>query len=127
MPGYETLCILHPELLEARVKELGSWMQKIVESANGTVGKVDQWGLRDLAYDIKKQRRGHYVRLEYEASAEAVRELERNLRISDDVLRFLSVAQEPQVQAAEPQTPTASAPTQSTPAPSVEETTEEQQ
>ncbi len=91
MPSYETLCILHPELPETRIKELTAWMQKILEGAQGTVLRVDEWGMRDLGFRLKKQRRGYYVRIEHDASPLALKELERNLRLSEDVLRFLSV------------------------------------
>src|SRR4030095_13106475 len=91
MPSYETLCVFHPELPEARVKELTAWMQKIVENGQGAVLKVEEWGMRDLAYRLKKQSRGHYVRLEYDSQPAALKELERNLRLNENVLRFLSV------------------------------------
>ena len=97
MPSYETLCIFHPELPEARVKELSAWMQKIVEGANGTNVLIDDWGMRDLAHLIRKQRRGYYIRLEYEAPGPTVKELERNLRINENVLRFLSTVRPPVV------------------------------
>jgi len=112
MPSYETLCIFHPELPEARVKELSAWMQKIVEGASGTVIRADEWGMRDLAHLIKKQRRGYYILLEYDAPGATVKELERNLRINENVLRFLStvrkpVAAEPSVQPSSPPAPPA--------------------
>jgi small subunit ribosomal protein S6 len=91
MPSYETLCIFHPELPDTRVKELTTWMHTIVENGQGKVLKVEPWGMRDLAYRIKKQRRGYYVRLEYDSEPAALNELERNLRLNEDVLRFLSV------------------------------------
>jgi small subunit ribosomal protein S6 len=91
MPRYETLCILHPELAETRIKELTAWMQKILEGAQGTVLRVDEWGMRDLGFRLKKQRRGYYVHIEHESSPLALKELERNLRLNEDVLRFLSV------------------------------------
>jgi len=91
MPRYETLCILHPELPETRIKELTVWMQKILEGAQGTVLRVDEWGMRDLGFRLKKQRRGYYVYIEHESSPLALKELERNLRLNEDVLRFLSV------------------------------------
>ena len=114
MPSYETLCILHPELPEARMKEMTAWMQKILEGTNGTVSRVDEWGLRDLSYHIKKQRRGYYVRLEYDAPAAALRELERNLRINEHILRFLSVVRTPSAVAPRP-TPSPPAPTSASP------------
>lgn len=91
MRQYETLCALHPELPETRTEELVAWMQKIIEGMKGQVRQVDKWGVRDLSYRIRKQRRGYYVRLEYEAEPQALSELERNLRLSEDVLRFMSV------------------------------------
>lgn len=91
MPSYETLCIFHPELPDTRVKELTAWMQKIVENGQGNVLQTEDWGMRDLTYRIKKQKRGYYVRLEYDSAPAALKELERNLRLNEDVLRFLSV------------------------------------
>ena len=90
MPIYETLCVLHPELPETRVKEIIAWMQKIIEGAQGSVLQMDQWGMRDLAFRAKKQRRGYYLRVECDAQPTMLKELERNLRLSEDVLRFMS-------------------------------------
>lgn len=114
MPSYETLCILHPELPETRIKELTTWMQKILEGAQGSVTQVEEWGMRDLGFRLKKQRRGHYVRIEHESSPLALKELERNLRLNEDVLRFLSVrasAHTP-VQAPAPSPATSATPTE---------------
>ena len=94
MPIYETLTILHPELPEARVKETIAWMQQIVEGGQGNMLQVDEWGMRNLAYKIQKHRRGYYVRLEYEAAPAALQELERNFRLSEDVIRFLSIVRD---------------------------------
>jgi len=109
MPMYETLCILHPELPDARVKELSAWMQKILEGAKSTTVHVDEWGMRDLTYLLRKQRRGYYVRLEYEAPPAALKELERNLRINEHVLRYFSTVYTAPP-APPPSTPSASAP-----------------
>jgi small subunit ribosomal protein S6 len=103
MPSYETLCIFHPELPETRVKELAAWMQKLVENGQGNVLKVEEWGMRDLTYRIKKQRRGYYVRLEYDSAPAALKELERNLRLNENVLRFLSVVRGVPAPVAQPQ------------------------
>jgi small subunit ribosomal protein S6 len=122
MPSYETLCIFHPELPEARVKELSAWMQKIVEGASGIEIRADEWGMRDLAHLIKKQRRGYYIRLEYDAPGATVKELERNLRINENVLRFLTTVRKPV--AAEPSVQPSSTP--APPAAPQEETSPEQ-
>jgi small subunit ribosomal protein S6 len=94
MPIYETLTILHPELPETRIKEICTWMQGIVENVQGKILQVDEWGMRNLAYRIRKQKRGYYVRLEYDAPPPALKELERNFRLSEDVMRFLSIVRD---------------------------------
>ncbi len=92
MPIYETVCILHPELSEVRVKDVIEGMQKTLEQSQASLLQVEEWGLRNLAYDIQKQRRGYYVRLEYDSPPQAVKDFERGLRLSEDTMRFLSVA-----------------------------------
>lgn len=113
MPIYETLTILHSELSEARVKEVLAWAQQILESSQGNMLQVDEWGMRNLAYKIQKQGRGYYVRLEYEAAPAALQELERNFRLSEDVIRFLSIVRDAPSEkrpAVQPQAPAAQAP-----------------
>jgi len=102
MPSYETLCIFHPELPEARVKELTAWTQKVLQGAQGAITRVEEWGMRDLGFRIKKQRRGYYIRIDHDSSPLALKELERNLRLNEDVLRFLSVRATPSVPAQVP-------------------------
>jgi len=87
---YETLFIVHPEQ-GGKVKEFIDRFKKIIEGLDGTVSQVDEWGLRDLAYRIQKQVKGNYVLVQYQSSARAVEELERNMKLSDGVLRFLTV------------------------------------
>ncbi|MBI4518203.1 MAG: 30S ribosomal protein S6 [Deltaproteobacteria bacterium] len=91
MQQYETLFVLHPEVPEAQVRETIERAKRLLEGMGGSVGQVHEWGLRDLAYPIQKQRRGYYVVIEYGAGGEAVRELERTLKIADEVMRFVSV------------------------------------
>ncbi len=112
MSIYETLYILHPELSAARVKEVVAGMQKTLEESQAKMLQVEEWGLRNLAYDIQKQKRGYYVRFEYDSPPQAVRDLERVLRLSEDAMRFLSVArsapsegQDPRSQSSTPDTP----------------------
>jgi small subunit ribosomal protein S6 len=91
MYDYETVVIFHPDLGEAGTKEIVQRVRTILESGKATISKVDEWGLRELAYPIKKERRGSYVVYEYSAEPAAVWEAERQLRLNDQVLRFLSV------------------------------------
>ena len=90
MALYETLFVVHPEK-GTRMKELIERFRKVVEGQEGTVAHVDEWGLRDLAYRIDKQAKGFYTLLQYNSSARAVEELERNLRLTDGILRYLTV------------------------------------
>jgi len=87
---YETLFVVHPEK-GTRMKELIERFRKVVEGQEGTVAHVDEWGMRDLAYRIDKQAKGFYTLLQYNSSARAVEELERNLRLTDGILRYLTV------------------------------------
>src|SRR5437870_10640621 len=90
---YETLVLLHPDLGEPAAKELAERVKKLIEDQGGTVGQMQDWGLRDLAYLLAKQRRAFYVLFEFRASPKALLELERNLKLMDRVLRFVSVRQ----------------------------------
>lgn len=90
MTLYETLFVLHPEK-GLRMKELIERFKKVIEGQEGSVTQVEEWGARDLAYRIEKQSRGYYTLLRYRASGRAVEELERNLRLTDGILRYLTV------------------------------------
>jgi len=87
---YETLFIVHPEK-GTRIKEFIEKFKKVIEGQSGSVSQVEEWGLRDLAYRIEKQGKGVYALLQYQSPAHAVEELERNLRLTDGVLRYLTV------------------------------------
>ena len=91
---YETMIVLRTDLQEAGVKEQIERVRKLLETQGAIVGGVHEWGLRELAYAIKKERRGYYILVEYTASAAAVAELERTLKLSDFVLRFVSIRQD---------------------------------
>jgi small subunit ribosomal protein S6 len=73
------------------MKEFIEKFKKVIEGQDGTVSNVDEWGARDLAYRIEKQARGFYTLLRYRATGKAVDELERNIRLTDGILRYLTV------------------------------------
>jgi small subunit ribosomal protein S6 len=87
---YETLFVLHPER-GARAKEYIDKFKKVIEGQDGTVSHVEEWGMRDLAYRIQKQGKGIYALLRFRSSGRAVAELERNLKLTDGILRYLTV------------------------------------
>jgi small subunit ribosomal protein S6 len=89
---YETLMVLHPEMPEAQIRETIDRAKRLIEESSGKVHEIQEWGIRELAYPIHKLHRGYYVLAEYDSNADVVRELERTLKIADEVLRFVSVA-----------------------------------
>jgi small subunit ribosomal protein S6 len=91
MHRYETLFILHPEIPEAQVRETLDRVRRLIEGMEGQVTEIQDWGIRELAYPIRKQPRGTYVLAQYSARPDVVKELERTLKLADEVLRFISV------------------------------------
>ena len=90
---YESLVLLHPDAGEPGAKEIADRVKKLIEDQGGTVSQVQDWGVRELAYLIAKQRRAFYVLFEYRTTPKALLEIERNLKLMDRVLRFVSVRQ----------------------------------
>jgi len=95
MRTYEITIALHPDLGEAGVKEQVEKVQEIISANEGSVKQVAEWGLRDLAYPIKKERRAVFQVVVFEGGGATVAELERQLRISDHVLRYITVRVDP--------------------------------
>ena len=91
MPFYETTFIVRQDFSRPDVTKLTESLSAIVEQGGGKVVKSEYWGIRSLAYKIEKNRKGHYAMLAIEASAEAMKEMERNIRINEDIVRALTV------------------------------------
>jgi len=92
MRKYEMLLLLSPELnVENKKAVIDGLTAMIVDREQGTMLAVDDWGTRELAYPVRKQIRGQYVRLEFVAPAKAIAELERNVRITDGIYKFVTV------------------------------------
>lgn len=94
MPFYETVFIARQDLGDQQVKDLVEQFSKIITENGGKIHKTEHWGLRTLAYRIKKSRRAHYALIESDAPAPAIHEMERRMRINEDVLRYLTIRQE---------------------------------
>ena len=88
---YEELFIMKPDAPEEEADQFVEQLRTQLTGAGATVDKVDKWGKRRLAYKVDKYREGAYVLLQFSAEPEAVKELERRLRVSDVVLKFLTV------------------------------------
>lgn len=89
MRNYEVLFIVHPDLEETAFKEVVERVSGWVSENGGTVGKVDVWGKRTLAYPIRKKKEGQYVLLETTMAPEFCSTLERNMRLTEPIMRFL--------------------------------------
>jgi small subunit ribosomal protein S6 len=88
---YETIFITYPDLPEEDINGLVERYSAIIKDRQGIVIKIEKWGKRKLAYEIEKQARGFYVLIDFAGSAAIVTELERNLRIADKILKFMTV------------------------------------
>lgn len=94
MPYYETVLIARQDLSTAQVDALIEGFAKIIKAGGGKVHKTENWGLRNLAFRINKNRKGHYALIESDTPPAALHEMERNMRLNEDVLRYLSVREE---------------------------------
>jgi small subunit ribosomal protein S6 len=88
---YEELFIIKPDAAEEEADQFVEQMRSVVTNTGGTVDKIDKWGKRKLAYRVDKYREGSYVLFQFTAAPEAVKEFERRLRVSDLVIKFLTV------------------------------------
>lgn len=91
MPFYENVFIARQDLTPAKVAELTDKYAQVVESMGGKVSKRENWGLRNLAYKIKKNRKGYYMLMNIDAPADAVVEMERLMRLDENLIRYLTV------------------------------------
>ncbi|MBC2576854.1 30S ribosomal protein S6 [Peptostreptococcus canis] len=94
MRAYELLYIVKPTLDDEAREAILNSIKEIITSANGEVGEVDVWGSRKLAYPIQKFRDGYYTLINFKATVDFPKELDRRLKISEDVMRHVIVAQE---------------------------------
>ncbi len=88
---YETVTVLRPDTGKPQIKSLIERVQGVVEKQSGNLIKIDSWGMRVLAYPIEHQRKGIYLYWRYLGGSDMVAEVERNMRLSDRVMRFYSV------------------------------------
>jgi small subunit ribosomal protein S6 len=91
MPFYENVFVARQDLTAQQVEAMADALSEVLSTSGGKVTKKEYWGLRTLAYRIKKNRKGHYMLLNVDAPAAAIAEAERTLRINEDVLRYLTI------------------------------------
>jgi small subunit ribosomal protein S6 len=88
---YEELFIVRPNATDEEIDPLVEQLRQVITTRGGTVDKSDKWGVRKLAYRLQKQNEGYYILLQFSATPETVKEVERRLRVSDLVLKFITV------------------------------------
>ncbi len=88
---YEQLFIVRPDAASEEIDALLEQLGGVIAGAGGKLDKIEKWGLRKLAYPVEKRQEGYYVLLQYAAGAEVVKEIERRFRVSDLVLKYLTV------------------------------------
>jgi small subunit ribosomal protein S6 len=91
MALYEHVLIARPDVSTQQIEALMEDLGRVVEENGGKIVKNEYWGLRNLAYRVRKNRKGHYALLNIDGPAAAVHELDRKQRINEDVLRFITV------------------------------------
>ena len=94
MAFYESIFIARQELGEKDLENTVENFKKILENNNANLVDTESWGLRNLAYKIEKNKKGHYIVLKIDGNGPAIQELERNMRIDENVIRYLSLKTE---------------------------------
>ncbi|TVR16868.1 MAG: 30S ribosomal protein S6 [Balneolaceae bacterium] len=88
---YEMTYILNPVLDEEKFSEMVSFVNKLIEDNGGDIVEVDEWGVKKLAYEMDKKSTGYYVNMYFNAPGTAIEVVERNMRIHDDIMRYLTL------------------------------------
>ena len=88
---YEELFVVRPDATDEELDPLIEQLRHVITQAGGSVDKADKWGVRKLAYRVLKYNEAHYILLQFNAQPETVKEIERRLRVSDLVLKFITV------------------------------------
>jgi small subunit ribosomal protein S6 len=91
MPLYEHVFIARQDAAEAQVEQITEHLKGIITAGGGNVTKQEYWGLRSLTFKIKKNRKGHYTLLNIDAPWAAVAELERQIKLNEDIIRHLTI------------------------------------
>ncbi len=100
MSKYEMMFITRPDVPEEEIEKLTAQMDTVVAGAGGKTEKIDKMGRRRLAYRVKGQREGFYVLFTFEGNGDTVREFERRLKVTDSVIKFLTVRIDERIQRA---------------------------
>ena len=91
MPLYEHVFLARPDISAQQAEQLVETYKSLISENGGSVGKTEYWGLRPLSYRMKKSRKAHFTLMNIDAAPDAVAEMERQMRLNEDVMRFLTL------------------------------------
>jgi len=91
MALYEHVFLARQDVSAQQAEALVEQYKGIIEAAGGKVGRVENWGVKSLTYRIRKNRKAHYMLMDIDAPAQAVHEMERQMRINEDILRYMTI------------------------------------
>lgn len=91
MNKYESIIIVNPNITADGIKELIEYIKKLIKDNNGNIIQIEDLGRKRLAYEIKKNKEGYYIRFEFEVNPVIISELERIYRIKDEIMKFITV------------------------------------
>ena len=91
MPFYENVFIARQDISSAQIESIADTMVALIEESGGRLSRREYWGVRSLAYRMKKNKKGHYILLNFETPSATVLEMERQLRLNEDILRFMTI------------------------------------
>lgn len=92
MSLYELVYIVRPDVASTHAETTAKKFEEILTSKGAKIIKTEQWGLKTLAYRVNKHRKGYYTLIGFEGNGEAIKEVERQMRINDDIIRFLTIS-----------------------------------
>ena len=91
MPLYESVIVSRQDITKSQCDKIIEDSEKLIKSLSGSVKKKEYWGLKNLAYEINKNKKGHYTLVIIEASAETIFEFERQLKLNEDIIRYMTI------------------------------------
>lgn len=91
MPLYEHVFLARQDISGQQVDQLVEQYKGVLEGLGGSVGRIENWGLKNLSYRVKKNRKAHYALMDIDAPPAAIAEMERQMRLSEDILRYITI------------------------------------
>ncbi|OGW17681.1 MAG: 30S ribosomal protein S6 [Nitrospinae bacterium RIFCSPLOWO2_12_FULL_45_22] len=94
MPSYESIFILKPDLKEEEIEKNLNKLKDVIINKGGIINRLEKWGKKRLAYQVKKQRMGNYIFIVLEGPPNLIPELEKNCKLNEDIIKYITIKQE---------------------------------